>query len=236
MQWVEGFKRRWNFAMRAITRSGKANEALGQTQLDSFSTRIQQVIHDHKIVKIFNADQTAVNFEMIPTKTLSKEGLKTVWVMAAGKDKERVSAMLMADADGIKYPAFIVMKTTKSKVPKNVQENMQQRNGFGKMFLRQKIEKKRPNERFNLKSPDRFDIVEWINLAWDALQISTIINGFVKCKIILNEELTDDREEEEEANSIDATDVAFALQSQGLLRGQPVDETSDTFFERPISE
>ncbi|CAK4502264.1 unnamed protein product [Aphanomyces euteiches] len=103
-------------------------------------------------------------------------------------------------------------------------------------FLRQKIEKKRPNERFNLKSPDRFDIVEWINLAWDALQISTIINGFVKCKIILNEELTDDREEEEEANSIDATDVAFARQSQGLLRGQPVDETSDTFFERSISE
>ncbi|KAH9064794.1 hypothetical protein Ae201684P_003576 [Aphanomyces euteiches] len=102
MQWVEGFKRRWNFAMRAITRSGKANEAHGQPQLDSFSTRIQQVIHDHKIVKIFNADRTAVNFEMIPTKTLSKEGLKTVWVMAAGKDKERVSAMLMADADGIK--------------------------------------------------------------------------------------------------------------------------------------
>ncbi|KAH9132088.1 hypothetical protein AeRB84_021401 [Aphanomyces euteiches] len=342
MPWIEGFKRRWNFAMRAITRSGKANEAQGQTRLDSFSTRIQQVIHDHKIVKIFNADQTAVNFEMIPTKTLSKEGLKTVWVMAAGKDKERVSVMLMADADGIKYPAFIVMKTTKSKVPKNVQENLQQRNGFGKMvwsdiewlhenhpsriyanptawwnahismqflkyyfghregkdlpivlllwddfsahftkevlaycklvnvviekippsftwicqpadvawmkpfksrireqwvqFLRQQIEIKRPNERFNLKSPDRFDIVEWINLAWDALPISTIINGFVKCKIILNEELTDDREEKEEANSIDAIDVALALQSQGLLRGQPVDETSDMFFERPISE
>ncbi|CAK4243661.1 unnamed protein product [Aphanomyces euteiches] len=116
----------------------------GQTQFDSFSTRIQQVIHDHNIVKIFNAHQTAVNFEMIPTKTLSKVGPRTVWVMAAGKDKERVSVMLMADADGIKYPAFIVMKTTKSKVPKNVQENAmdlerwygQTSNGFTKTILR----------------------------------------------------------------------------------------------------
>ncbi|KAG9399278.1 hypothetical protein AC1031_012232 [Aphanomyces cochlioides] len=36
---------------------------------------------------------------------------------------------------------------------------------------------------FKLSPPDRFDLVDWVNAAWDSVSRSTIINGFVKCKI-----------------------------------------------------
>ncbi|KAF0721500.1 hypothetical protein Ae201684_019112 [Aphanomyces euteiches] len=132
MLWVEGFKRRWNLTMRAKSRSGKANEAQGQQALEAFSLRIQETIRNNNVQKLFNADQTAVNFEMLPKKTLTSKGDKTVWIMAAGKEKERASVMLLADSSGIKYPPFIVMKSSKSNVPQKVQENLKERNGFGK--------------------------------------------------------------------------------------------------------
>ncbi|RHZ15983.1 hypothetical protein DYB37_013381 [Aphanomyces astaci] len=40
--------------------------------------------------------------------------------------------MLLADSTGRKYPLFLVLKTTKSKVKEVVQENLTWRNGFGR--------------------------------------------------------------------------------------------------------
>ncbi|RHY75733.1 hypothetical protein DYB34_009900 [Aphanomyces astaci] len=39
---------------------------------------------------------------------------------------------------------------------------------------------------FKLRAPDRFELVEWVNDAWDSISRRTIISGFVKCKVIQN--------------------------------------------------
>ncbi|ETV79834.1 hypothetical protein H257_07050 [Aphanomyces astaci] len=46
---------------------------------------------------VYYADQTRVNYEYLPTKTLNPTGDKTIWVKCVGKTKERVTAMLLAD-------------------------------------------------------------------------------------------------------------------------------------------
>ncbi|RHY84813.1 hypothetical protein DYB37_013907 [Aphanomyces astaci] len=46
---------------------------------------------------VYYADQTRVNYEYLPTKTLNPTGDKTIWVKCGGKTKERVTAMLLAD-------------------------------------------------------------------------------------------------------------------------------------------
>ena len=81
--------------------------------------------------KVYNADQTAVFHEYVPKKTITKEGEKTVWVKCAGREKERVTVILLADESGLKHKPFIVMRTTKSRTPQTVKENITLRHGFG---------------------------------------------------------------------------------------------------------
>ncbi|CAK4729199.1 unnamed protein product, partial [Aphanomyces euteiches] len=36
---------------------------------------------------------------------------------------------------------------------------------------------------FRLECPDRFELVEWVNDAWDQIPKETILKGFAKCNI-----------------------------------------------------
>ncbi|CAK4072574.1 unnamed protein product [Aphanomyces euteiches] len=60
-----------------------------------------------------------------------------------------------------------------------------------------------------MQTPDRFNLVEWVNIAWDTMPTSTIINGFVKCKIIAKDEPTSD----DDFPEIDASDVIAVLEA-----------------------
>jgi hypothetical protein len=57
-----------------------------------------------------------------------------VWVRSAGKEKERVTVMLLGDSHGAKYTPFVVVKMRPSTVPDVhdvLAENQAMRNGFG---------------------------------------------------------------------------------------------------------
>ncbi|ETV67252.1 hypothetical protein H257_16495 [Aphanomyces astaci] len=102
--WMKGFMMRWGLAIRAETRSGQANVADGEKALAEFKTSIRKVIKDNRIVEVFNADQTGINYEYLPKQTMDKKGAKTVWIKVSGHDKDRVTAMPLADSKGTKYP------------------------------------------------------------------------------------------------------------------------------------
>ncbi|RHY26480.1 hypothetical protein DYB25_012627 [Aphanomyces astaci] len=87
--WMKGFMKRWGLAIRAKTRSGQANLADGEKALAEFKTSIRKVIKDNRIVEVFNADQTGINYEYLPKQTMDKKGAKTVWIKASGHDKDR---------------------------------------------------------------------------------------------------------------------------------------------------
>ncbi|ETV66659.1 hypothetical protein H257_16961 [Aphanomyces astaci] len=100
--WISGFIKRWKLSWRAKTRSGQSNHSQGEATLAEFSQRIRQVVLENEIDDIYNADQT-----------------------------DRMTAMLLAHTKVTKYPMFLVLKSSKSTVKKNVQENLTRRNGFG---------------------------------------------------------------------------------------------------------
>ncbi|CAK5021899.1 unnamed protein product [Aphanomyces euteiches] len=64
-----------------------------------------------------------------------------------------------------------------------------------------------------MQTPDRFNLVEWVNIAWDTMPTSTIINGFVKCKIIAKDEPTSD----DDFPEIDASDVIAVLEADAVV-------------------
>ncbi|KAF0709454.1 Aste57867_5919 [Aphanomyces stellatus] len=130
--WVHGFKRRHGLSLRARTRVGQQTPQDGEDVMAAFAERIRNIMKTESIDVVYNADQTAVNYEYLPTKTLNKKGEGTVWVRCGGKTKDRMTAMLLGDSSGKKHPLFLVLRTTKSKVKSVVQENLQLRQGFGK--------------------------------------------------------------------------------------------------------
>ncbi|RQM26912.1 hypothetical protein B5M09_001718 [Aphanomyces astaci] len=137
--WIHGFKRRHGLSLRSRTRIGQDSPDDGVAALEAFSARVRALVLEHDIDLVYNADQTGVNYEYLPTKTLNTAGDKTVWVKCGGKTKERVTAMLLADSNGTKLPLFLVLRTAKSKVEAVVKENLTQRHGFG-MTVWQSVE------------------------------------------------------------------------------------------------
>jgi hypothetical protein len=80
---------------------------------------------------IYNADQTAVNYETVPKKTIDGIGAKTIWIRNTGAEKKRNSVMLLGRSDGIKKAPWIVFKSENAKKVAVESENRQDRNGFG---------------------------------------------------------------------------------------------------------
>ncbi|KAF0699924.1 Aste57867_9517 [Aphanomyces stellatus] len=287
--WRKAFMSRWRLSMRARSRSGQLSLEHGEATLAAFSERIRGIVRTHDIDCVYNADQTGINYEYVPKKTIDATGAKTVWIKGSGHEKDRITAMLMADSNGVKYPLFLVMKTAESKIAKVVKENLSTRNGFGRYvwddieelherhpsrlygnptawwnghislqfltyhfghrrgtagkpvlllwddfsahfteevvalandlnvllekipptftwicqpadvawmkpfkctlrrrwveYLRMAVENHKEGA-FQLTPPDRFDLVEWVNTAWDDLPRATIVSGFRKCGLI----------------------------------------------------
>ena len=72
-----------------------------------------------------------VFFEYLPKRTICSSGIKTVWIRSGGKDKERVTLMLLGDSDGNKYPVFLVFKAVRSRKKGGDLANWTERRGFG---------------------------------------------------------------------------------------------------------
>ncbi|POM67233.1 LOW QUALITY PROTEIN: Hypothetical protein PHPALM_16802 [Phytophthora palmivora] len=113
--WMKRFKIHNKLSMRARTRQGQTSpEALDRIAAN-FSREVRQMMQALGVTTVFNADQTAVFFEYLPARTLSKKGAKTVWVRCGGESKERATVMLLADSNGKKMAPFVVCKTGPSR-------------------------------------------------------------------------------------------------------------------------
>ncbi|RHZ31113.1 hypothetical protein DYB37_012119 [Aphanomyces astaci] len=105
--WIQGFKRRHGLSLRSKTRIGQDSTQDGTATLAEFSERVLMCTMANDVDVIYNADQTAVNYEYLPSKTLNPTKDNNVWVKCGGKTKERATAMLLADTTGKKHPLFL---------------------------------------------------------------------------------------------------------------------------------
>ncbi|RLO06514.1 hypothetical protein DYB28_005414 [Aphanomyces astaci] len=170
--WFQGFKRRFMPTLRARTRIGQDTQGDGGKALATFAARVAQVVRDNNIDVVYNADQTAVNYEYLPTKTLNAKGEPTIWVKCSGKTKDRATAMVMADSTGKKFVMWI------------------------DSIRRQVLRHKSQTETFQLQAPKRPTLLRWITGAWSGLADSIILNGFAKCKIGAEVEVVSEPSEE----------------------------------------
>ncbi|KAG6942781.1 hypothetical protein JG688_00017929 [Phytophthora aleatoria] len=100
--WARRFFRCHKLSIRARTRQGQTTPEDAARVAAEFTASVRQTMVEQGISEVYNADQTAVCFEYLPRKTIDHRNAWTVWVRCAGKDKERATAMLLADANGNK--------------------------------------------------------------------------------------------------------------------------------------
>ncbi|KDO18037.1 hypothetical protein SPRG_21768 [Saprolegnia parasitica CBS 223.65] len=102
--WLERFLHEHDLLV--TTRRIQEFEATLQAEIDALCLK-------HKIKKIYRAEQTGINYEYIPKPA----GSVNAWVRCGGSERDRITAMLLGDADGNKYPLFLVMKSDAENHP-----------------------------------------------------------------------------------------------------------------------
>nr|CCA14414.1 conserved hypothetical protein [Albugo laibachii Nc14] len=100
--WRQAFLRQHKLSFHVRTRQGQISPAGISAKAAAFSSELQQPMGELDVDVVYNADQTPIYFEHIPTKTIEAKGTQTVWVRSGGKTKERVTCMLLGDSFGNK--------------------------------------------------------------------------------------------------------------------------------------
>ncbi|RLN96304.1 hypothetical protein BBJ28_00020306 [Nothophytophthora sp. Chile5] len=115
----------------------EAEEQIARKKVPGNFPLVLATIEHHKIVQVFNADQTAMNYEFLPSTMINEIGSKAVWVRNSGAEKKCLTVMLLADSRGHKLTLFVILKQAPSKVPDTQAFNQQQQNGFGRGVWRE---------------------------------------------------------------------------------------------------
>ncbi|RAW27920.1 hypothetical protein PC110_g15679 [Phytophthora cactorum] len=97
---------------RRRTRIGQRTPSDARQVAETFRHEVQDLIFELRITEVYNTDQTTLNFEHLPTHTIDNTGIRTVWVHNSGKEKTRVTAMLLADSRGAIHAPFLVAAIT----------------------------------------------------------------------------------------------------------------------------
>jgi len=97
-----------------------------------FHQEVLNTIKQHNIFDIYNADQTAMNYEFVMTRTLNKRSTRTVWVRSSGAKNNHVT-MLLADSRGKKRVLFMIFKQAPARATETHIFNSEHQNVFGKV-------------------------------------------------------------------------------------------------------
>jgi len=83
-----------------------------EQKISSFTSFVRDLRLDNDFDDefIINMDETPVFFDLVPNKTVSVKGSKSVIVRTSGSDKKHVTVMLAVAANGSVLPAIVIFK------------------------------------------------------------------------------------------------------------------------------
>lgn len=106
--WLSRWKERHGVRQLSVT-----GESLSAAMDDShnFKIKFEKMVADEKLhpAQIYNADETGLNYKMLPRKTLASKLDEAAW--GHKKNKERVTVLVCSNAEGThKLPLLIIGK------------------------------------------------------------------------------------------------------------------------------
>ena len=76
----------------------------------------KRVEHQYALANIGNMDETPMNFDMPPNRTVNSKGSKTVLIKTTGHEKTRFTVVLACMADGTKLKPMVVFKKDNAEI------------------------------------------------------------------------------------------------------------------------
>lgn len=121
---LEDFKGSDGFVKGVIKRSGMSfvaergdSEGVCETTVNSWKSKLEDIIKDREAKDVFNIDETGVYWRLLPNKTFAfnnESGKGTQ------KAKDRLTVVLIANADGTEKYIHVIGKSKKPRCFKNV--------------------------------------------------------------------------------------------------------------------
>lgn len=117
-KWYEGFlKRHPDISKRTSQNLTVQRRCVTQQQIDVWFEEVGGYMREKKLAdafknpnRIFNADETAFFLNPKPGKVLAVKGSKTVYTAAGGDEKQNLTVLLTANAEGELAPPMIVYR------------------------------------------------------------------------------------------------------------------------------
>lgn len=132
--WKQSFLRRHSLSFRVKNRAGQAAPDDDNEHGQAFAREVREWMREHGVSVVYNADQTAVYFEMLPKTTVCASGEQTVWVKCGKREKQRATAMMLANSHGNKFSSIIVFKARPASSEDVQAQNVATRHGFDRVL------------------------------------------------------------------------------------------------------
>ncbi|KAL4512506.1 hypothetical protein ABPG72_020343, partial [Tetrahymena utriculariae] len=117
-KWCYAFIKRNNLSFRSATKVGQQiSKSLYFYNCEQF---LKQIIRFQEkfnvpLAGIANMDESPIQFNLYPDKTVQQIGSKTVTIHTQGQEKQKVSLVLCILANGEKLPPFVIFKSKEGK-------------------------------------------------------------------------------------------------------------------------
>ena len=110
--WLEGFMKRFNFAIYRRTHIAQhlPDDLLQKQQSFLSFILYRRIQYDYPLKYIGNMDETPVTFDLPSNTTLDQRGTSTVTIRTTGHEKTYFTVVLSCLADGTKLPATCIFK------------------------------------------------------------------------------------------------------------------------------
>jgi len=120
--WLAHWKHKYNIRQYSVCGEKLSSDTC---ETDVFKNNFQKIIEKENLhlYQIFNADETGVNFKMMPKKTLTEKSQAAP--VGIKQNKDRVTVMVCSNADGsLKLPLFVIGKSAKPRAIKDISKSL----------------------------------------------------------------------------------------------------------------
>ena len=125
--WLKRWKKRHSVCTHRSTHTSQKVPDDFEQHLFNFRVSVLRLRnqHDYPLRFIQNMDLTMVCFDMVPSHTNERKGMKQVRTKTTNASKQGFTVALYASADGVKSPATIVLKERNGQIPQHAFRNLQ---------------------------------------------------------------------------------------------------------------
>lgn len=134
--WYEGFRKRHpKIAQRAAQNLPKTRADITEDDLKEWYSEVDKDIFKQNLKnihpsRVFNCDETSIQFCPNPEQVLAEKGARTVYKVVDALERECMTVLFMCSADGKIGPPML-MFASKTAVPQKVLSNCPEGWGLG---------------------------------------------------------------------------------------------------------